>query len=87
LTVFSNWLRPWGEVIGPLHSLQKYEGGLLARIGQIDVLLPDELEARLRVLQGKTIGILRTDQDFRISIISDSAPAEPKAINPIKTFA
>ena len=81
------YMRPWGEVIGPLHGLQEYEGSLLARIGQIDVLLPEELEARLRELQGQTIGILRTDQDFRISVISESVPAEPKAINPIKTFA
>ncbi|MGD0955071.1 MAG: hypothetical protein ABR985_22245 [Methanotrichaceae archaeon] len=86
MTVFSNWLRPWGEVIGPLHSLQEYEGSLLARIGQIDVLLPKELEARLRELQGQTIGILRTDQDFRISVIAESVP-ETNATNPIKTFA
>jgi hypothetical protein len=79
-------LRPWGEVIGPLHSLQEYEGSLLARIGQIDVLLPKELEARLRELQGQTIGILRTDQDFRISVIAESVP-ETNATNPIKTFA
>jgi hypothetical protein len=80
-------LRPWGEVIGPLHSLQEYEGSLLARIGKIDVLLPEELEVRLRELQGQTIGILRTDHDFRISVISESVPAETAAIDPIKTFA
>jgi hypothetical protein len=49
------------EILGELHSIQITEIGLIAVIGKISVLLPDEMERNLQGLVGKRIGILRLD--------------------------
>ncbi len=49
------------EVLGELHSVEIEELGLVAVIGKITVLLPEELAEKLQALVGKRIGILRLD--------------------------
>lgn len=51
----------WVEVSGPLLAVQIFEDHVLAQIGEITVILPPELEKKLRPLIGTRIGILRTD--------------------------
>jgi len=80
-------MRPWDEVLGPVHKVEEIDGQCLALIGKILVILPQELAARLGEAKGQRVGILRTDNDFRIRIISESVPSETRAIDPIKTFA
>lgn len=63
-------LAVWEEVLGQLyHVEQPQEGCLTALIGKILVVLPEEMAAKLRGLQGQKIGILRTDQDYRVRVI------------------
>jgi hypothetical protein len=47
------------EVLGTLHSVENTEMGLIAVVGKISVLLPEELSENLMGLIGKRIGILR----------------------------
>jgi hypothetical protein len=54
-------LHPFEEVIGVLHELIEDGGVLVARIGEICVALPWELEEMIKKLMGHKIGILRTD--------------------------
>jgi len=54
-------LHPFEEVIGVLHELIEDGGVLVARIGEICVALPWELEERINGLIGHKIGVLRTD--------------------------
>ena len=49
------------EVLGPLHSVENTDMGLITLIGNITVLLPDELANSLLGLVGKKIAILRLD--------------------------
>lgn len=49
------------EVLGELHSVENTESGLIAVIGRITVLLPEELAEKLQALVGKRIGILHLD--------------------------
>ena len=49
------------EVHGELHGIEITEIGLIALIGKIKVLLPEELFGKLQGLVGKRIGILRLD--------------------------
>jgi hypothetical protein len=49
------------EILGPLHSVEKTEAGLIVLIGRITVTLPLELYERLRGLVGKKTAILRLD--------------------------
>jgi hypothetical protein len=49
------------EVLGELHSIEITEIGLIAVIGKITVLLPEELADKLQGLVGRRIGILRLD--------------------------
>jgi hypothetical protein len=60
----------WEEVLGHLHRIEEpQEGCLVALIGKIHVALPEEMAARLLQLQGQRIGIIRTEQDYRIRVI------------------
>lgn len=54
-------LHPFEEVIGVLHELIDDGGVLVARIGEICVALPWELEGKIESLMGHKIGFLRTD--------------------------
>ena len=51
------------EVLGELHSLEITEIGLIAVIGKISVLLPEdkELATKLRDLIGRRVAMLRLD--------------------------
>ena len=51
----------YDEVIGLLHSIHLTEYGLLALIGEIQVLLPEELAGKLQGLMGRRIALLRLD--------------------------
>jgi hypothetical protein len=61
-------MRPWDEVLGPVHEVEEEGGHCLALIGKIPVLLPLELAARIQALTGQKIGILRTEQDYRLRV-------------------
>ena len=49
------------EIVGDLHSIEIRDVGLIAIIGEISVLLPDELEEKLKSLVGRRVAILRLD--------------------------
>lgn len=54
-------MRELDEVRGDLQHIEEAEGGCLALIGKIPVILPPELAGRLQGLVGRKIGILRLD--------------------------
>jgi hypothetical protein len=49
----------YDEVRGQLHQVEETDGGCLALIGKIPVLLPSELAGNLRGLVGRNVGVLR----------------------------
>ena len=49
------------EVLGDLHSIDITEAGLVAVIGKVEVLLPEELAGQLEGLIGVRVGVLRLD--------------------------
>lgn len=63
-------MRPWDEILGPALRVEEYDGYCLALIGKILVCLPQEMAARLREVKGQRIGVLKTDKDYRIRIIT-----------------
>ena len=65
-------LAEFEEVIGELHSVENIEMGLIAVIGKISVLLPEELAENLKGLRGKKIGILRLD-GYRVCCIDSGS--------------
>jgi hypothetical protein len=54
-------LSEYEEVLGVLHSVENTDMGLIAVIGNISVLLPDELAESLLDLAGEKVAILRLD--------------------------
>jgi hypothetical protein len=61
-------MRPWDEVQGPVHEVEEQDGHCLALIGKIPVILPHEMAARIRAVTGQKIGLLRTEQDYRLRV-------------------
>jgi hypothetical protein len=61
-------LAPFEEAIGVLHELQEIDGSCLAGIGPLCVSLPEYMASRLRESQGRKIGVLRTDRDYRFRV-------------------
>ena len=49
------------EVLGDLHGVKNTEIGLVAQISRISVLLPEELDVKLKGLVGQRVGLLRLD--------------------------
>lgn len=49
------------EIFGELHGIETTELGLVAVIGKIQVLLPEELFGKLQGLIGRRIALLRID--------------------------
>jgi hypothetical protein len=49
------------EVVGVLYELNGNETFLIARIGNLDIVLPPEMESELCPIIGTHIGILHTD--------------------------
>lgn len=68
-------LAPFEEAIGVLHKLQELDGYFIAEIGAVSVSLPEDMAFKLREMQGKKIGVLRTDCDYRFRTIEDSGLA------------
>lgn len=62
-------MRAWDEVLGLAISVEDCEDHCLALIGKISVLLPLEMSRRLEDAKGKRVGILRTDNDYRLRVI------------------
>lgn len=60
------------ESVGDLHNIREVDGYILASIGPVIVILPHELGAKLKPLIGSRIGILRTEQDYRLRIFQAS---------------
>lgn len=52
-------MRDLEEVLGDLHHIEEDEGGIIALIGKIPVLLPLELSETLQTLVGQRIGVIR----------------------------
>jgi hypothetical protein len=61
LTVEEYRLSEYEEVLGVLHSVENTEIGLIAVVGNIAVLLPEELSEDLQGLIDNKIAILRLD--------------------------
>ena len=61
-------MRPWDEVLGPVHEVEEVDGNCLALIGEILLYLPIEMAPKIRASMGQRIGILRTDGDYRFRI-------------------
>jgi hypothetical protein len=61
-------LAPFEEAIGVLHKLQEFDGYSLANIGPVCVSLPEDIASKLKGLQGRKIGVLRTDRDYRFRV-------------------
>jgi hypothetical protein len=61
ITVFPCRMKELDEVLGDLHQVEETDGGCLALIGKILVLLPPEMAGKLQGLIGKRIGVLRLD--------------------------
>jgi len=62
-------MQPWDEVLGPAISVEECEGHCLALVGKISVLLPLEMSRQLKDAKGQRVGILRTDDDYRLRVI------------------
>ncbi|VVB67557.1 Uncharacterised protein [uncultured archaeon] len=60
------------ESVGDLHNIREMDGYIMSSIGPVVVILPHELGAKLRPLIGSRIGILRTEQDYRLRIFQAS---------------
>lgn len=61
MTVQIRILEPYSDLVGRLNQLAFSEGGLVATIGQISIVLPSDLENQIRPFVGQKIAILRTD--------------------------
>ena len=60
------------ESVGDLHDIREVDGYILASIGPVVVILPYEMGAKLRLLIGLRIGILRTEHDYSLRIFQAS---------------
>ncbi len=70
MIVFQGYqLQPFEEAIGTLGDVQQLDGYTLAKIGPVSVALPMEMAERLSSLKGQRVGVIRTDNDFRLRII------------------
>ena len=64
-------MRELDEVRGDLHHIEEAEGGCLALIGKIPVLLPEELAGKLHGMIGRRVGILRSER-YRVVDLSEA---------------
>lgn len=63
-------LQPWEEALGLLKNVQLLEDYALAEIGPVTVALPIDIGERLNSLIGQRIGVLRTENDYRMRVIA-----------------
>jgi hypothetical protein len=54
-------MRELDEVLGDLQDVREMDGGCLALIGKILVILPLELAGKLDGMIGRRVGVLRLD--------------------------
>lgn len=60
-------LRDLRELVGDLEDVQPWEDGLVhIRVAGLDRLVPDELEAKLNALRGRSVSVLRSDMHFSV---------------------
>jgi hypothetical protein len=62
------------EAVGDLTELTGDEGFLMARISKVGLVLPTELEDKLRPLVGMKVGILHTDilgREYLVRVIQE----------------
>ena len=62
------------EAVGVLTELNAEQGFLIARISDLDLVLPPEMEDKLRPLVGIRMGILHTDiagRDYLLRVIPE----------------
>lgn len=59
------------EAVGTLNELVEDEGVFIARISEVILALPHEIEDRLRPLLGQRIGILHTDIPGKEYLVRD----------------
>jgi hypothetical protein len=75
LTVFETYrLSFYEECVGVLNNLNEENGLLIALIGKISLVLPLELEEKMRPHIGKRFSILRTDipsKPYLLRVIPD----------------
>jgi hypothetical protein len=64
-------LSPWEECIGPCHKIEPENGCIIAYIGKISIILPPDMVSKFEGLEGRRIGVLRTDKDYRIRDFND----------------
>jgi len=62
-------LSPYEECAGLSTDIAIEEDGLIARVGNMNLILPLEMEPDLRPFLGKRIAILRTDIPYKQYII------------------
>jgi hypothetical protein len=74
-------MRPWDEVLGPALGVEEHDSHCLALIGKIPVVLPLDMAAMLTEAKNQRVGVLRTDNDYRMRILE----AEDHAYEPRKT--
>ena len=62
-------LSPYEERAGPFSNLVIEKDRLIASVGNVNLILPQEMEPELRQFIGKRIAILRTDIPHKLYII------------------
>jgi hypothetical protein len=62
MTVFPYRMKELDEVLGDLHHVEEaQDGGIVALVGKIPVLLPGELARKLQGMLGRRVGVLRLE--------------------------
>lgn len=60
------------EFVGVLDAFDVCDFGFLIRSGRFAIIVPDELEVKLRPLQGRRVAILRySDKDYSVRVLDD----------------
>jgi hypothetical protein len=75
-------LEPYEEVVGKLNGLSFSEGSLIAQVGRISIVLPPNIDSRVRPYVDQKIAILRTDlpdKEFLIRSITCKTVSEAKS--------
>lgn len=62
------FLKSFEDTVGTLSEVSEADGHQIAIIGGISVCIPEEIAAKLLPNIGKRVGLLKTDEDFRIKI-------------------
>jgi hypothetical protein len=68
---------PFEETVGDLEELTNVDGAIIAQIGKIALVLPPEMEQKLRPHLRSRIGILGTDipgKEYLVRIIPEKGP-------------